>query len=170
LLDLAIRTLAPVFEQDRRAFTARKFLCNSYWGRAASYDLLKKHTEAIQDWNKAIELDPGLELLLVRRAYSRLKASQTAEAVAEVEELTETSQWSGKAWYAFADVYAVASTRIADKKQEYADRAMELLGQAVHADAGYANAAQLARDPNLESLRQREDFQKLVAELETRNQ
>jgi tetratricopeptide (TPR) repeat protein len=163
--DLAIRTLTPVYERDRRAVIARQFLCNSHWGRAAAYDQLNKHTEAIQDWDKAIELDHGLERPRVGRAISRLQAGQTAEAVAEVEELTKASKGSAGEWYSFALVYAVASSKISDQKQEYADRAMELLRQAVH--AGYKNAAQLAKDPRLEPLRQRDDFQKLLAELES---
>jgi hypothetical protein len=57
-----------------------------------------------------------------------------AEAVAEVAELTApvadvpgSPKWNAGQWYDFACVYAVASGKIADKKQEYADRAMELL-------------------------------------------
>ena len=65
----------------------------------------------------------------------------------------------------FACVYAVASSTSSDQKQEYADRSMEFLRQAVQ--AGYKNTAQLAKDPQLDSLRQREDFQKLLAELES---
>ena len=93
-----------------------------------------------------------------------MQAGQTAEAIAEVAELTKASIWSADQWYAFACVYAVASSRIADQKQAYADRALELLRQAVK--AGYTNADQLAKDPNLGPLRQREDFQKLLAELQ----
>ena len=54
-----------------------------------------------------------------------------AEAVAEVAALTQSSNWNAGEWYNFACVYAVASGKIADKKQEYADRAMELLTLAV---------------------------------------
>jgi tetratricopeptide (TPR) repeat protein len=166
--DLAIRAITPVYEQDRRAVTTRQFVCNGHSGRAVAYDLLKRHTEAIEDWNKAIELDPGREQPRVGRAISRMQAGKTAEAVAEVEELTNKSNWSAGAWYSFASVYSVASSQISDHEREYADRAMELLRQAVH--AGYKNAVQLAKDVRLDSLRQREDFQKLLAELQTRNQ
>jgi serine/threonine protein kinase/tetratricopeptide (TPR) repeat protein len=164
--DLAIRTLTPVYEQDRRHAMARQFLRNSHCGRAVAYDRLQRHADAVTDWDKAIELDPGLERPAYRagRAISRLQAGQTAEAVAEVEELTKASKWSAEEWYSFACVYAVASTKFADRKQEYADRAMELLGQAVQ--AGYKNAAHLARDRRFDPLRHREDLQKLLAELE----
>src|SRR5262249_54307277 len=96
--DLAIRTLTPVYEQDRRHVRTREFLRTSHWGRAVAYDLLQKHAEAVTDWDKAIELDPGREQATLRagRAISRLQAGQTAGAVAEIEELTKASKWSAE--------------------------------------------------------------------------
>src|SRR5262249_33998069 len=99
----------------------------------------------------------------VRRAMSRLYAGETAKAVAEAEELTRASNWSGEEWFNVACFYALASTKVADKKQEYADRAMAFLREAVQ--AGYKNAARLSKESWLNALRQREDFQKLLAEL-----
>jgi hypothetical protein len=46
----------------------------------------------------------------------------------------------------------------------YADRALEALRQAVTRD--YKDAANLKKDPDLDPLRGRDDFQKLLAELE----
>lgn len=43
------------------------------------------------------------------------------------------------------------------------DRAMELLGRAVH--AGYCNVARMRRDPDLNPLRSRSDFQLLISDL-----
>jgi serine/threonine protein kinase len=48
--------------------------------------------------------------------------------------------------------------------KEEADRAMVWLKQAVH--AGYKNASHMSKDRDLDALRDREDFKKLVAELE----
>ena len=50
--------------------------------------------------------------------------------------------------------------------QSYADRAMALLRQAVA--AGYKNAAAMKKDTNLDALRSRDDFKKLLADLETK--
>jgi tetratricopeptide (TPR) repeat protein len=134
--------------------------------RARAYDLLKDSAEAVKDWDRTVELSPGSEQPSYRaaRAISRLQAGATAEAVAEVEELTKMPNWSASHWYDFACVYAVASSKSADKKQQYAYEAMELLRRAV--SEGYKNAAHMAKDTDLDSLRQREDFQKLLAELE----
>src|SRR5262249_45694447 len=49
-------------------------------------------------------------------------------------------------------------------EQFYGDAALKLLRQA--ASKGYKNVAQLKKDTDLDPLRQREDFQKLVAGLE----
>jgi hypothetical protein len=90
-----------------------------------------------------------------------LLAGQIEAAVGEVAELTKLSNWTAPQLYDFACVYSVASAKIADKKQEYADRAMELLYKAVQ--AGFKDAAHMAKDSDLDPLRDREDFKKLMA-------
>jgi serine/threonine protein kinase/Tfp pilus assembly protein PilF len=174
--DKAIRTLAAVYEQDRRLASAKQFLRNSHFGRALAFNRVRKYAEAVNDWDRAVELSSPAEQPTFRaaRAKSRLNAGQIAEAVAEVGELTHTPaadssgspKWSGGQWYDFACVYSVASGKIADKEQSYADRAVELLQQAVK--TGYKDAAHMKKNTDLDPLRQREDFQKLVAELEGR--
>ena len=161
----AIRTLTPVYEQDRRSVQAREFLRNSHWGRAVAYDRLRKFTEAIQDWDRAIELSPIAEQPGRRaaRATTRLRMGQVAEAVAEVDELTKDTSGSGAPWYDFACFYAIASGESADRKQAYADRAMDLLRKAVQ--AGYHDAAHMGKDTDLDPIRGREDFKKLIEEL-----
>jgi hypothetical protein len=58
----------------------------------------------------------------------------------------------------------LASTKIADKKNEYADRAMELLHKAVQ--EGWDNVQRTAKDMDLDPLRDRADFKKLLMDLE----
>lgn len=74
--------------------------------------------------------------------------------------------WSAGQWYDFACAYAVASTRAADKKQEYADRAMELLAKAVN--FGYSDLDLIKSDADLQSLREREDFKQLLKKAEAK--
>jgi hypothetical protein len=78
---------------------------------------------------------------------------------------SNSPKWTASQWYDFACIYSVASGKVADKKQEYADRAMELLQQAVK--AGYKDAEQVKTNTDLDPLREREDFLKLIAELAT---
>jgi serine/threonine protein kinase/tetratricopeptide (TPR) repeat protein len=163
--DKAIRTLTAVYEQDHRLALAREFLRNSYGGRATAYGLLGKYPEAVRDLDRAVELSPSKEQPGIRaqRTMLRLNAGQVAEAVAESAELSKTPNWNAGQWYDFACVYAVASGKFADKKQEYANRAMVLLQQAVK--AGYRDAAHMKQDSDLDSLRGRDDFKRLLAEL-----
>jgi tetratricopeptide (TPR) repeat protein len=154
------------------------FPTHSWTGcRAKAYHQLKKYAEAVKDWDRAVELSPASEQPSFRaeRAISRLLAGQVAEAIAEVAELTKQAgagtpgspTWNPDQLYNFACCYALASGKVADKKQEFADRAMQLLHQAVK--AGYKDAALIAKDPDLDPLRGRDDFQKLLADLAARN-
>jgi tetratricopeptide (TPR) repeat protein len=158
----AICTLTPLYEQDRRLVVDRRILRNSHANRAMAHDRLREFTEAIKDWDKAIELSPEHEQTAARasRATSRLRAGQVAEAVAEVAELTKSQNWNSGQWYDFACVYAVACGKIADKKHEYADGAMDLLQKAVK--TGWNDAAHMAKDTDLGPIREREDFKKLI--------
>jgi serine/threonine protein kinase len=163
--DKAIRTLTPVYEQGRRSVDGKAYLLSSHASRARALDRLRRHDEAIKDWDRAIELStekdrPGHR---ADRAVSRLLAGQVDAAVAEVAELTKLSNWSAAEWYNFACVYAVASSKVVAKKREYADRAIELLTASVN--AGFKDAAHIKQDKDLDALRDRSDFKKLLAEL-----
>jgi tetratricopeptide (TPR) repeat protein len=130
-----------------------------------AYQGLGKYAQAMKDWDRAIELSPQAEQPWYggARAVTRILAGQVPEGVAEVAALTKSSHWNPVQWYTFACIYAVASARSADKKQEYANRAMDLLHRAV--EAGYRDAALMAKDTALDPLRGRDDFKKLLAEL-----
>jgi tetratricopeptide (TPR) repeat protein len=163
--DKAIATLTALHEKEPRDVTAKQYLRNSYWDRAKALDRLDRHTDSVKDWQKATDLgpkpaEPGFR---TSRATSLVRAGRVAEAVADIAELTKAGEWNSDQWYGFACVYAVASDKATDKKQEYADRAMELLRKAVQ--AGWKNGAHMARDSDLDPLREREDFKKLLAEL-----
>jgi serine/threonine protein kinase/tetratricopeptide (TPR) repeat protein len=166
--DKAIKTLRPVHESDPRAVTAKLFLQTSHSGRAIAHDSLGRHTEAVKDWDKTVELSPPPEQPTHRasRAISLLHAGKVAQAVAEVAELTKLPAGNADQWYNFACFYAVASGKVMNKKVEYADQAMELLQKAVQ--AGWKDAAHMKKDTDLAPLRNREDFKKLLTDLEAK--
>ncbi len=116
----------------------------------------RRQSEAIAS---ALELNSR-----ARRANSLVQDGKVAEAVAEVVELTKNATWNAGQWYDFACVYSLASAKIADKRKEFADRAMELLQKAV--TEGWNNAKHTAKDRDLDPIRDREDFKKLLAEME----
>jgi tetratricopeptide (TPR) repeat protein len=164
----AITRLEPAHRNEPRDVIVKQYLRNSHGSRAMAFDALQKHTDAVKDWDRAIELSPPAEQagFRARRATSRLQAGQVAEAVAEVVELTKSPNWNAGQWYDFACVYAVANGKLADKKLGFADRAMESLHKA--AKAGYKDAAHMKKDKDLDPIRDREDFKKLLTELETK--
>ncbi|HEX3314775.1 MAG TPA: serine/threonine-protein kinase, partial [Gemmataceae bacterium] len=164
-LDQAIRILQQVHEKGSAGALAEEYLRNSHVGRAQAYDQLQKHALAVDDWSRAIQLSPPAERPSLRasRAMSQLQGGKGVEAIAEVSELARSSNWSPGEWYNFACVYSVASAKVADKKQEYAKRAIELLRRAVK--AGFDDAALLKRDADLDPLRDHAEFGALVESL-----
>ena len=81
-----------------------------------------------------------------------------------IAELSKLTNWNAAQWYNFARIYAVSSGKIANKKDEYAQRAVELLQRAVH--DGWKDGANMKKDNDFDPLRARDDFKKLMAELE----
>jgi hypothetical protein len=98
---------------------------------------------------------------------SRLQAGQVAEAVAEVTELTTSAIGPAKLWYDLGCFYALASGKSAEKKQEYDDQAMNMLQKAVK--AGWSDAGHMANDTDLDAIRRRTDFKKLIDELSNKS-
>ena len=74
--------------------------------------------------------------------------------------------WTADQGYNIACVHAVASGKIANRKQEYADRSMDWLRRAV--TAGFNDAKHMKKDSDLDALRERDDFKKLIADLEAK--
>jgi serine/threonine protein kinase len=161
----AIATLGSVVMKQPGDATASKLLSNAHFWRAKALDQLGRHEEAIKDWDQVVSLGPPANLAVpkVQRALSRVKAGQVEAAVAEIEMLAKTPGWPAPAWYDFAGVYALASAKDKHKKEEYAARAVEFLRRAI--EAGYKDAGHINKDPNLDPLRGRPDFQQLLESL-----
>jgi hypothetical protein len=108
---------------------------------------------------------------LARRGdYTR--ATDEADAAAGQEGLHSGSLLNIGCVFARSAAAAENDSKIAPSernrlKAQYANRAMEFLHQAVA--RGLQNAAQIKTDPDLAPLRPREDFQKLVQEVEQKS-
>jgi tetratricopeptide (TPR) repeat protein len=168
--DKAIETLAAAHAKEPRDVTANKHLRNSYWGRAQALDALHRPAEAMKGWQKAIELSSEPEVVIVRasRATSWVKAGRVAEGFAEIGRLTGAGEWNELQCYEVARFYAVTTGKAIDNKQKkgYGDRAMGLLRKAVQ--AGWKDGAHMAKDSDLDPLRDREDFRQLLKELDAK--
>ncbi|MDX2037237.1 MAG: serine/threonine-protein kinase [Isosphaeraceae bacterium] len=163
----SVRTLTAAYDRDRQVHLTKSALGKCLEARAATLDQLGKHAEALPEWDQAIELAPPNRLPVARalRAKCRARLGRFAEALAELDEVTKSDPADPIHWYNFASVHAMAAAAdAAAAKDESAARAVEKLQEAVK--AGYANAAKLANDPDLDPLRTRDDFKKLLADLE----
>jgi tetratricopeptide (TPR) repeat protein len=71
----AVTTLLAALKQQPQYVATRSSLRLGYWGRAQALSQLRRHTEALQDCDRAIELAEGQErdLYQVRRAATLAK-------------------------------------------------------------------------------------------------
>ena len=129
--------------------------------RAMAHNQLSNYSEAIRDWDRAIELCSSKERPGFRasRAISQLHLGLTDESVAIIKEVTR-SDLASHQWYSCACFYALASSKISDRKDEFAEQAMVCLRKAV--SAGWNNAVHMRKDHDLDALRERDDFKALI--------
>jgi tetratricopeptide (TPR) repeat protein len=165
----AIATLQEVLRQVKVDVMAQQFLRNAHAERAMALDDMKRHADAALHWDKAIELSPEIQRAGIRlyRAFRRVRAGQVDAAIQEAEALAKNADAS--TLYDAACVLALAAARRDEAggslaKDECAQRAMALLRQAIA--KGYKDAEHMKKDDDLKALRGREDFKKLMAELE----
>jgi hypothetical protein len=124
----------------------------------------------LKDWDKIVELAPEPDRPMQRslRAGGRVRAGQVAAAIEEAEELAKNAD--ATTLYNVACVYAVASKPTKanpispDQQAKYADRAMAVLRQVVA--KGYSSVNSLKNDDDLTPLRSRDDFQKLLRDMQ----
>jgi tetratricopeptide (TPR) repeat protein len=166
----AIALLAPLVEREPRLITERLFLRNAHLGRATALDRLARHVDAVKDWDRALALcaEPTVKQYLgCARLRSLARAGEHARAVADANALAAGKGVTGGNLYDLAGVCALAAAAVKEDarlQDRYAARAVELLRQAVA--RGYQDVERLNKDRDLDALRQREDFRRLLAELE----
>jgi serine/threonine protein kinase/Tfp pilus assembly protein PilF len=149
---------------------ARQCLCLSHAKRAIALTRLGKQADALPDWDRAFALAEGVlgPLCCLWRAEYRAYLGEHRKATAEAEAILQVSPPDADVLASAAYVFAAAAGKAGDGAlgEAYAARAMALLKDAV--TKGYQDVADLKQDPNLERLRARADFQKLVADLEAK--
>jgi serine/threonine protein kinase/tetratricopeptide (TPR) repeat protein len=165
----AIATLGELPTREPGPPTARQFLCNSLVARAQALDKLQRYPEALQDWDRALALEEGPRRVFFRRdrAATLARAGRHAEAVAEANALAEAKDLKGATLYDLACTCALAAAAVkedAKLQEQYAARAVALLRQAI--GKGIKDAAHMKKDTDLDALRAREDFRKLLADLD----
>jgi tetratricopeptide (TPR) repeat protein len=129
---------------------------------------LGNYRGALADWEHALALSEGPDRTGIRVGLIDTlgRVGDYVRATAEAEDLLLTTAADRDVLYQVAGMFAHASDKSNDSTlaQRYASRAVTLLRQAVQ--KGYRDVANVKKDVNLDSLRQRADFQQLVQELE----
>jgi tetratricopeptide (TPR) repeat protein len=160
-LDNAGALKDPVFQGSLKVCRQRLALC-------------RQAEQAVKDLNFALG-HPGREalLLLDLRVRFLLKQHQLATAVESAAKIMELAGDKPEPLYAAACEYALcagaakqATSPVAGApgSEKLAEEALALLKRAVA--NGFKNAAHMKKDKDLDALRAREDFKKLLAKLE----
>jgi serine/threonine protein kinase len=177
------KAISLIRQHEPSNSTARLFLRNAYLSRARALSNLSRHAEALKDWDRTLALETGPDRNRLRLECAKTLAylGQHAQASAEANDLAQAKGMTAGNLYNLACVYALSSAAAAkdaslpqaDRNrlaERHAARAVELLTQ-VQA-TGYfkdrARVERLKKDSDLDPLRSRDDFQKLLAELEAK--
>jgi serine/threonine protein kinase/Tfp pilus assembly protein PilF len=145
------------FADYSKAIQLKPDAWEAWSGRAFVHFNRQQWDRAISDFSKAIDLAPQEHTNWWHRGHAYLQLAQWDKAAADFGQVVE--QWPDwpEGWY----LRAVA---VAQLKQP--DKALADLRQAIA--KGFNNVEQIKNDPKLAPLRTREDFAKLLEELERR--
>jgi tetratricopeptide (TPR) repeat protein len=176
----ALQSLEAVVMQESQNAGARQFMRDAFWGRGEALNRLGRHAEALPDWERAIGLSTGRKLIPLRlgRALTLARLGDHARATAAAEEMAQRNSLTAEDTYNLACVFSLAAVpqlgnfepraEPEGQAERHAARAVALLRKAKA--AGYfkepANIEQLKKDSDLNPLRLREDFRKLLEALE----
>jgi hypothetical protein len=133
-------------------------------GTAGTLSSLGRNSDALHSWDRAIQYAKGPtqgDLRLGRAVtLARMNEPEQATAAAESVLAEDRSAWT---LYSAARVYAVSSTMPGIERktaENYAARAVELLGKAAEEDA--QSIEDMKNETHLESIRERADFKQLL--------
>jgi tetratricopeptide (TPR) repeat protein len=171
----AIAALEPVIRHTPPPVNARVFLRNSYWNRSIIYGKVGRHPDALNDLDRTIALDEsGNPAFRLRRCATLATLGRHSEATRAANEMATRQGLPAAMVYDLACIHSDCTTAVAKDEtlspaereqltEKYAARAVALLSQAVQ--LGYEDVAHMKKDTDLDPLRSRQDFQKLLAEL-----
>jgi serine/threonine-protein kinase len=174
-LDKAVTTLQPMVQQEPRLVTARTYLCSAHQARALALNQLGRYADAARDWEQAVALDlarnrPSNRLQL---ALSLVGAGDHMAATRLAEELAQLKQAKPNpdVTLQLARIFARAAGSVREDRERaesYAARSVALL-QRARDEGGFRDKAKrdaLPKDPDFAPLAAREDFRRLLTELE----
>jgi tetratricopeptide (TPR) repeat protein len=176
----AVVVLEPLLADESARATARRFLRNTYNGRAGLRVERGWFPPAVADFDRALTFCDADDREPIRRArvIALARAGDYVRAVAEADDLAKAAADSPGETYNLACVYALSAdaARAASGRprleglllgERYAARAVAMLGRVaaagIFADPGRLD--HLAKDADLDGLRGRADYRKFVESL-----
>lgn len=160
--DVAARRYSDAVELDPQFVEA-------WAGRANAHMQLADYAAARADYERTLELDPSDAAAVTCLGILRVMDGKADEGLAFVRERAAGFEKSDLFAYNTACLYAVAADRLdkgdAARAARLRSDAVKELGRAV--ELGMTDPDDIdwmTKDPDLESLREREDFKKVVAE------
>jgi serine/threonine protein kinase/tetratricopeptide (TPR) repeat protein len=167
----AVKMLEGAYQRDPKYAKAKQFLIFSSWNRANAHKKADRDRDALPDWERVADLDDGSirAKAMHQMAWAGLRLGDPVIAAAAVEKGLALES-DGAARHNFAFVLASAAKLAADRPAEadgYARRAVAILID-LRADPILRQAdvqALLKTDETFAVLRDRADFQALLAEL-----
>ncbi|QDU23839.1 serine/threonine-protein kinase [Urbifossiella limnaea] len=162
--DKEVAALTAVWDKEPNR-PGKQQLRDALWYRAMTLHTLGQDDRAVPEWDRVIDLTPAGEKARPRanRALSLAAAGRVDEAVAEVAAVLAAPDLI-TAKFTVAGVYAIASSKVPDRREEYAARAVGLLRE--WGRAGWHDLRTLRTDPDLAPLRGRADFREVLGEVE----
>jgi serine/threonine-protein kinase len=178
----AVDNLDGLLKKDSRHAMAQQFLVNSLWGRARTLSkALQRHADARMDLDRAVKLggDAHRDWLCGVRALVQARDGAYRQAVEEAREVSGKETAGINILMDAASTHAIAAgAALKDSKRTAAERERLAEQYAAHAVALLARAAakgsfnsaaaraDLHSDRDLAPLRMRDDFKKLLTDLE----
>jgi serine/threonine-protein kinase len=168
-LTRGIDLFVPIVSQDAKLIREKKRLCVGYEVRAAALHKLQRFPEAVADWDKAIVIEgpTARSTLHIGRGLSLERNGDHTAAIAAAESAVKTPTAPPADLFHAARIIALAANAMKDDAAEVerlGRRSVELLREAV--GRGYKDTKNWNANPDLAILRDRDDFQKLLAEME----
>jgi serine/threonine-protein kinase len=174
----AIEGMERVRRREPNYFQVGAVLLNAHGGRAYALHALGRYRDALPDWDEVVRLatGPGRDFRRSERAVVLGRVGEHARAAAEAGDLAATANDKNALYNAAAALgWAARTVRRDDKLSaaererlagEYAARGVALLAR-LHAAGWFhdpARATLLKTDEDLDGLRGRPDFEKLLGE------
>ena len=119
--NLALATLNEVLRREPNHAEARRHLIPAHGGRATTLSRLERHQEAIQDWDKLLELTTAPEQrrdYRILRAHVLVQAGKLAEAASEGDAVAEAEKTEAVYWYEASNLHAQIATALATSPAE----------------------------------------------------